>query len=147
MPKPSERTTVKKSLHFDNNSDIPPALIPSAAPSEISPASNEAEEEIIKHDTVTQTALTVPITEGASDQGSATTAEPIEMTATDTSESPEEGAALPTTPSQGVGWPLRRTKKFCSVYLTKSTKGKQFQPRSPISNRAVYPIVRYQHAA
>ena len=34
-----------------------------------------------------------------------------------------------------------------SVYLTKSTKGKQFRPRSPISNTAAYPIVRYLHAA
>ena len=29
----------------------------------------------------------------------------------------------------------------------KSTKGKQFQPRSPISNTAAYPVIRYQHAA
>ena len=105
-PKSSERTTVKKSLRFDDNSDIPPALILSATPPEISPARNEAEEEIIEHDTATQTALTVPIMEGVSDQGSVTTARPVEMTATDTSESPEEGAALPTTPSQGVAWPL-----------------------------------------
>ena len=31
--------------------------------------------------------------------------------------------------------------------MTKSTKGKQFRPRSPISNSAAYPIVCYQHAA
>ena len=106
-PKSNERTTAKKSLHFDDNSDIPPALIPSTPPPEISSASNEAEEEIIKHDTAMQTTPTVPITEGVSEQGTAKTAGSIETTTTDTSESLEEGAAPPTMPSQGVGRPLQ----------------------------------------
>ena len=105
-PKSNERTTAKKSLCFDDNSDIPPALIPSAPPPETSLGSNKAEEEVIEHDMATQTTPTVPITEGANEQGTAKTAGSTETTTTDTSESPEEGAAPPTMPSQGVGRPL-----------------------------------------
>ena len=106
-PKSSDRTTAKKSLRFEDNSDIPPALIPSAPPPEPSPGNNEADkEEIIEHDTATQTASTVPNTEGANEPDTAKLAQSTETTTTDTSESPEEGAAPPLTPSQGVGRPL-----------------------------------------
>ena len=105
-PKPSDRPTAKKSLRFEDNSDIPPALIPSAPPLEPSPDNNEANDEvIIEHDMATQTIPTVPSTDAANKPGAGKTAESTKTTTTDISESPEEGAAPSVTPSQGVGWP------------------------------------------
>ena len=90
-PKSSDRPTAKTSFRFEDNSDIPPALIPLAPPPEPSPGYNEANDEvIIEHDTATQTITTVPSTEGANEPGTTRTAELTETTTTDTSESPEE---------------------------------------------------------
>ena len=107
-PKPNDRPTAKKSLRFEDNSDIPPALTPSAPPPELSPDNNEADDEIItEHDTATQTIPTVPSTVTANKPGAGKTAESTKTTTTDTSESPEEGATPSITPSQGVGRPLQ----------------------------------------
>ena len=42
--------------------------------------------------------------------------------------------------------PQRKPENYRRVYLPKSAKGKQFRPRSPISNTASYPVVRYLNA-
>ena len=108
-PKPSERTTAKKSLRFDDAPDIPPSLVPSAPPAAEMPTVNNAVEEegqeIIEHDTATQTASDLPRTEVVSEPDSATATTPIETTTTDTSESPEEGTAVSIAPSMGVPHP------------------------------------------
>ena len=144
-PKPVTQTKAKKALRFENVQEQSRQLTPTAP---LLNAADELEgEEIIEHDTATQTspsedAQSLPGEAAQQPQMAAT-----ETMATDNSESPEEDTPKATGTSSGQGRPPRRTKKFRSVYLTRSTKGKQFRPRSPISNTAAYPIVWYLHAA
>ena len=105
----------------------------------------QSEDEITECDTATQTVTVTEVTTARP-----TDTDPVSMsdlTSTDPTDSQEEElSTIIETPSHTTR-PPKKTRKLCSVYVTKSTKGKQFRPRSPISNTAVYPIVRYLHAA
>ena len=142
-PQSTKKSTAKKSLRFEDNKNILDPLTPSAPP--IADETVQNEDEITECDTATQTA-TVP---GETPTNSTDT-DPVstsDLTSTDPTDSQEEElSTIIETPSHMTRHP-KKTRKFRSVYLTKSMKGKQFRPRSPISNTAVYPIVRYLHAA
>ena len=69
-----------------------------------------------------------------------------DITSTDPTDTPEEElSTIIETPNRAAR-PPKKTRKFRRVYLPKSAKGKQFRPRSPISNTASYPVVRYSNA-
>ena len=70
-----------------------------------------------------------------------------DITSTDQTDTPEEELSTIIETPNRVTRPPKKTRKFRSVYLTKSAKGKQFRPRSPISNIASYPVVWYTNAA
>ena len=136
-PQGTRKSTAKKSLRFGEIKDIPDPLMPTAPA--IGDEEVQNEDEITECDTATQTAI---ITES-------TLVEPIntdpvstlDITSTDLTESQEEGASATGSASTRRVRPRKKTRKFRSVYLMKSTKGKQFRPRSPISNSAAYPEV------
>ena len=141
-PQSTKKSTAKKSLRFEEIRDIPDPLTPTAPP--IAEEMVQAEDEITECDTATQTATVTEVTTNNS-----TDTDPVstsDLTSTDPTDSQEELMTIIETPSHTTRHP-KKTRKFHSVYLMKSTKGKQFRPHSPISNTAAYPIVRYLHAA
>ena len=142
-PQSSKKSTAKKSLRFEENKDIPDPLTPTAPP--MGDETVQGEDEITECDTATQTATVMQGTTVVS-----TDTDPVstsDVTSTDPTDShDEEVSTIIETPTHTTRHP-KKTRKFRSVYLTKSTKGKQFRPRSPISNTAAYPAVRYLHAA
>ena len=142
-PQTTKTSTAKKSLRFEENKDIPDPLTPTAPP--IREEMAQSGDEIIECDTATQTATVTEVTTADS-----TDTDPVvtsDLTSTDPTDSQEEElSTIIETPSHTTRHP-KKTRKFRSVYLTKSTKGKQFRPRSPISNTAAYPVVRYLYAA
>ena len=142
-PQSTKKSTAKKSLRFEENKNIPDPLTPTAPP--IGEETVQSEDEITECDTATQTATVTEVTTiNSTDTDPVSTSD---LTSTDPTDSQEEElSTIIETPSHITRHP-KKTRKFRSVYLTKSTKGKQFRPRSPISNTAVYPIVRYLHAA
>ena len=142
-PQTIKKKPAKKSLRFEEIKDIPDPLTPTAPP--IGDEEAQSEDEITECDTATQTAtITEPTTVKPIDTDTVSTSD---IMSTDPTESQEEGTStIVETPTRRTR-PAKKTRKFRSVYLTKSTKGKQFRSRSPISNSAAYPIVRYQHAA
>ena len=121
--------------------DIPDLLTPTAPPIGDEEALNK--DKITKCDTATVTA-TETTTAESPDMDPVSTSD---VTTTDQTESQEEGASANIGAYTGRARPPKKTRKFRSVYLTKTTKVKQFRPCSPISNSAAYPVVRYQHAA
>ena len=140
-PKLATQSKAKKALRFEDSQDNPTPLMPTAPPAS---AIEDKEEEITEHDTATQTTNeeeTEPLAIANDPSVQTSTTE-----TTDHSESQEEEKPKKTGTLIGHGRPPKRTKKFHHIYLTRSTKGKQFRPCSPISNQAAYPIVRYQHA-
>ena len=142
-PKSIKKSTAKKSLRFEDNKTIPDPLTPTALP--LGEEMVQSEDEITECDTVTQTATgTEETAVNSTDTDPVSTSE---LTSTDPTDSQEEELSTITeTPSHTPRHP-KKTRKFRSVYLTKSMKGKQFRPRSPISNTAAYPLVHYLHAA
>ena len=142
-PQSTKKSTAKKSLRFEENKNIPDPLTPTAPP--IGEETVQSEDEITECDTATQTATVTEVTTANS-----TDTDPVstsDLTSTDPTDSQEEElSTIIETPSHTTRHP-KKTRKFRSVYLTKSMKGKQFRPRSPISNTAAYPIVRYLHTA
>ena len=138
-PKPVPQTKAKKALRFEDDQKQSKQLTPTAPP--LSEAEDVDDEEIIEHDIATQTSQEEdnPLMVGATRQQVHIST--METTTTDYSEPPEEENSKTAGTSSGQGRPPKRTKKFHSVYLTRSTKGKQFRPCSPISNKAAYPIV------
>ena len=141
-PQSTKKSTAKKSLRFEENKNIPDPLIPTAPP--IGEETVQSEDEITECDTATQTATVTEVTTTNSmDTDLVSTSD---LTPTDPTDSQEEVSTIIETPSHTTRHP-KKTRKFRSVYLTKSMKGKQFRPRSPISNTAAYPIVRYLHTA
>ena len=142
-PQTTKTSMAKKSLRFEENKDIPDPLTPTAPP--IGEETAQSGDEIIECNTATQTATVTEVTTADS-----TDTDPMvtsDLTSTDPTDSQEEElSTIIETPSHTTRHP-KKTRKFHSVYLTKSTKGKQFRPRSPISNTAAYPVIRYLHAA
>ena len=142
-PQTNNKKTAKKSLRIEENKNIPDPLMPTALP--MGDETVQSEDEITECDTATQTVTVTGVT-----ATKPIDTDPVSMsdfTSTDPTDSPEEElATIMETPTHTTR-PPKKTRKLRSVYLTKSTKGKQFRPRSPISNTAAYPIVRYSHAA
>ena len=142
-PQSTKKSTAKKSLKFEENKNIPAPLTPTAPP--IGEETVQSEDEITECDTATQTASVTEVT-----MANLTDTDPVstsDVASTDPTDSQqEELMTIIETPSHTTRHP-KKTRKFRSVYLTKSTKGKQFRPRSPISNTAAYPIFRYLHTA
>ena len=145
-PKPKPVCTAKKSLQFDSASEEQPPLTPTAPP--ITENSVEDGEEIVEHDTATQTSDNTNESVSAELPTTETdTTTPTETTNTDQLENPEEVPVRASSRTLNTKGHLRKTKKFRRVFLTKSVKGKQFRPRSPISNTAAYLIVCYEATA
>ena len=102
------------------------------------------DDEITECDTATQTATVADVTMAKS--ADTDTVSTSDITSTDPTDTPEEElSTIIETPNRTTR-PPKKTRKFRSVYLTKSAKGKQFRPHSPISNPAAYPIVWYANA-
>ena len=142
-PQTTRKSAAKRSLRFEANKDIPEPLTPTAPP--ILEETIQNEDEITECDTATQTAT-------AAEAGTTqvTDTDPVstsDVTSTDLADSQEEEVLTITQTPSNTARHSKKTRKLRSVYLMKSTKGKQFRPRSPISNTAAYPIVRYLHAA
>ena len=142
-PQTNNKKTAKKSLRFEENKNIPDPLTPTAPP--MGDETAHSKDEITECDTATQMATVTEVT----------VTEPIDtdpvlmsdFMSTEPTDSPEEELSTIIETPNCTTRPPKKTRKFRSVYLTKSTKGKQFRPCSPISNTAAYPIVRYLHAA
>ena len=141
-PPNNTKGKAKKSLRFEEIRDIPAPLTPTAPP--LSEEVPREEDEIIEYDTATQTTL------GATANGaSAIDTDMVstsDITSTDHTDTPEEEVSTIIETPNRAPRPPKKTRKFRRVYLPKSAKGKQFRPRSPISNTASYPVVRYSNA-
>ena len=142
-PPTNHKIKAKKSLRFEETKDIPNPLTPTAPP--LNEERLQDDDEIIEHDTATQT-----MTGATANVASATDTEVVstsDITSTDQTDTPEEElSTIIETPNRATR-PPKKTRTFRRVYLPKSAKGKQFRPRSPISNTASYPVVRYSNAA
>ena len=138
----NSKKTAKKSLRFGEDKNTPDPLTPTAPP--IDEETVQSEDEITECDTATQTATVTEVTATEpTDTDPVSTSDFMSTDPTDSQE--EELSTIVETPTRTTRPP--KTRKLRSVYLMKSMKGKQFRPRSPISNTAAYPIVRYLHAA
>ena len=140
--KTNSKSKAKKSLRFEETQRNPDPLMPTAPP--MGDETTQHEDEITECDTATQIATIAEATMAKSiDTDTVSTSD---ITSTDQTDTPEdELSTIIETPNRSTR-PPKKTRKFRSVYLTKSAKGKQFRPRSPISNLAAYPIVRYANA-
>ena len=141
-PTTNRKTKAKKSLRFEETTEIPDPLTPTAPPMPEEGLQDDGE--IIEYDAATQT-----MPNEAADIAGAASAEVVstsDITSTDQTDTPEEElSTIIETPNRAAR-PPKKTRKYRRVYLPKSAKGKQFRPRSPISNTASYPVVRYLNA-
>ena len=129
-------------MRFEETTVVPDPLTPTAPP--LPEEGLQDDEEIIEHDTATQTVqgATANIASAADTEVVSTS----DITSTDQTDTPEEElSTIIETPNRAAR-PPKKTRKYRRVYLPKSAKGKQFRPRSPISNTALYPVVRYSNA-
>ena len=141
-PTANNKSKAKKSLRFDETVAAPDPLTPTAPP--LPEEEQQDDLEIIEHDAATQTVQgAMAVITSATDTGVVSTSD---ITSTDQTDTPEEELSTIIETPDRAARPPKKTRKYRRVFLPKSAKGKQFRPRSPISNTALYPVVRYSNA-
>ena len=121
-PPTNSKNKAKKSLRFEETKDIPDPLMPTAPP--MGDETTQNDDEITECDTATQTATVAEANMAKS--ADTDTVSTSDITSTDPTDTPEEElSTIIETPNRTTR-PPKKTRKFRSVYLTKSAKGKQF---------------------